>query len=126
MRETHVANPDLRELESAVFDGIEAFADSAPGLRPSDLRVGVDSIASLLAEHGERAVRRCLAAIGDRVREYAGMAHYVLPEAYDSTRVQSLAEAFEAAIEVRTVSADESGRYVEEQWHVPDADLTIN
>ena len=124
LREAHVADPDLHELESAVLDGVEAFADSAT-LRPGDLRVGVDSITSLLDDHGENAVRRCLTTIGRHVREYDGMAHYVLPEGYDSTRVQSLSGAFDAVIEVRTVSADDSGRYAEERWHVPDADLTM-
>ncbi|WP_158055548.1 DUF7504 family protein [Halorussus halophilus] len=124
VRETRIADPELCGLQSALVEGIETFADATPRLRPGDLRVGIDSLGSLLDEYDQAVVRRCLDTVGRHVCKYDGMAHYVLPEAYDSDRVQSLLGAFDAVIEVRRVS-DEYEHDAEERWHVPDEGLTI-
>lgn len=126
VKETQIADPELCGLQAALVDGIEAFADSATRLRPGDLRVGIDSLGSLLDSYDEQVVRRCLDTVGRHVRKYDGMAHYILPKAYDSDRVQSIVNEFDAVIEIRPVSTDEHGHDAEERWHVPDQNLTMN
>lgn len=124
--ETRVADPQLEGLQSALVEGIEEFSRTTSDLRPSTLRVGVDSIGTLLDHHGEEVVRRCLRMVGGHVREHDAMAHYVLRDSYDSERVQSLADEMDAVIEIRSVDPEELGHDAQQRWHVPGRDLTVD
>lgn len=124
--ETRVADPQLEGLESALVDGVETLADRAPDFRPAELRVGVDSLGTLLDYHGEDVVRRCLRVVGDCVREKNGMAHYVLEDSYDSERVQALAADVDAVIEIRSVNPATYDHDAQQRWHVPGRDVTMD
>lgn len=123
VRETRVADPQLRGLQAGLEAAIETLAREARALSPGDLRVAVDSLAPLVDLHGAEAVRRCLDMVGGQVRETDAMAHYVLPDGMETEAVQSLVPAVDAVIELRTVNADEHDHDVEQRWHVPDRDL---
>jgi len=100
----------------------ETIADlGARSCHPSELRVAVDSLAPLLAHYEFDVVRRFLRLVGNRVREHDGMAHYVLPDAYDSDRCQRLAGEFDAVVELRTVAGDHDA---EARWHLREPDVT--
>lgn len=124
--ETRVADSDLVGLESALVEEIETFARRADHLRPAELRVGIDSLGTLLDYHGEDAVRRCLRTVGERVRDENGMAHYVLEDSYDSERVQTLAADVDAVIEIRSVKPETHGHDAEQRWHIPSRNLTMD
>jgi hypothetical protein len=123
--ETRVADPQLEGLQSELVEGIEEFGQTTSSMRPSALRIGVDSLGTLLNHHGEDVVKRCLRIVGGRVRVHDAMAHYVLRESYDSERVQSLADEMDAVIEIRSVNPDEWGHDAQQRWHVPSRDLTV-
>jgi hypothetical protein len=114
----------LPALRSALTDAIENTTEEADGLRPADLRVGVDSLDPLLEQYGEDVVKRCLDGVGEHVRDHNAMAHYVLTNGYDSDPVQSLVPSVDAVIELRTVCPDEYGHDAQQRWHVPQRDLT--
>jgi hypothetical protein len=124
VRESRVADPQLRGLQSGLGEAIQAVADGAGTLNPADLRVGVDSLTPLVELHGEPTVRRCLDMVGSYVRDNDAMAHYVLPEGYETQRVQSLVPVGDAVIELRTVDPDEHDHDVQQRWHVPERDIT--
>ncbi|MFC4451669.1 DUF7504 family protein [Halorussus aquaticus] len=124
IQETCIADPELRGLQSALVEAIEDSADSADVLSPADLRVGVDSLVPLLEHHGVDVVRRCLEMVGGHVRDHRGMAHYVLPDAYESDRVQSLGAQADAIIELRAVDPGDQGHDAQQRWHVPGRDIT--
>lgn len=124
--ETQVADPNLEGLESALVEGIEAFAAHDPDLRPSELRLGLDSVGTLLDHHGEESVRRCLRTVGSQVHDKNGMAHYVFKQPYDSERVQTLAGDVDAVIEIRSVNPKTHDHDAQQRWHVPNRDLTMD
>lgn len=123
---TQVADPNLDGLESGLVESVEEFASREVDLRPSELRVGLDSLGTLLDHHSEDVVRRCLRTVGDRVRDENGMAHFVLRERYDSERTRTLAADVDAVIEIRSVNPTTNDHDAEQRWHVRDRDLTTN
>ncbi|NHN61504.1 MULTISPECIES: hypothetical protein [Halorussus] len=124
VRETRIADPELRGLEAALVDAIDDAADAAEHLSAADLRVGVDSLAPLLDHYGVDVVRRCLEGVGERVRDYRAMAHYVLPVARDADPVRALASQADAVIELRAVEPADRDRNAQQRWHVPARDIT--
>lgn len=124
IEETCVADPELAGLRSGLVDAIDEVAAEADGLRPAELRVGVDSLDPLLEQYGEDVVERCLDRVGERVDDHDGMAHYVLARGYDTDPVQSLVPTVDAAIELRTVNPGEYGHDALQRWHVPQRDIT--
>ena len=124
--ESHVTRECLAELETEIAESMAAFHNRTTDPTATELRVGVDSLVPLLDRYEESAVRRFVRVVADRAREYDAMAHYVLPEPYDSERVQSLAGEFEAVVEVRSVDPTKHDHDAEERWHIPGKDLTID
>ncbi|WP_435175291.1 DUF7504 family protein [Halorussus sp. AFM4] len=126
VKETRVADPQLTGLQAALVEAVDDFAARADDpLAPAELRVGVDSLAPLVDFYGEDVVRRCLRIVGGHVRTHDAMAHYVLPEPYDSDLVRSLAADVDAVVEVRLADAAPDGRVGEQRWHVPNRDLSV-
>lgn len=113
--EISVSDANLAGLRSELCDAIDDFG--VRSRRPAEVRVAVDSLAPLLDHYEFEVVRRCLRTVGERVHEHAAMAHYVLPEPYDSQRCQRLAGEFDAVIELQT--APEGRDAPEERWHLP-------
>ncbi|MFC7078807.1 DUF7504 family protein [Halorussus caseinilyticus] len=124
IREVRVSDPELEEFRTGLVDAIDGAAESATALSPADLRVGIDSLVPLLERYHGEAVARCLDAVGRHVRSYDGMAHFVLPDAYESDRVQALRAHVEAVIELRAVDPSEYGHDTQQRWHVPQQDIT--
>ncbi|USZ67981.1 hypothetical protein NGM10_14755 [Halorussus salilacus] len=124
--ETHVVDPQLAGLQAQLTEGMAAFNQLAGGLRPGELRVGVDSLESLFGHYDDGVVRRCLRVVTGYVADYAGMGHYVLPRPYDSERVESLAPEFDAVVEIRAVDPATCDHDAEERWHVPSRELTTD
>lgn len=125
--EARVADPGLAGLRDELVDGMAEFERRADGgLRPAELRVGLDSLSALLDHYDHEVVCDCVDRITERARAYDAMAHYVLPEPYGGDRVQSLVDGFDAVIELRSVDPAGRGHDAEERWHVPDRDLTMD
>ncbi|WP_137286089.1 DUF7504 family protein [Halorussus salinisoli] len=125
--ETRVADPQLDGLQTALVEGIEEFDRRADGLRPAELRLGIDSLGSLFDHHGEDVVQRCLRMVGGYVRDHGAMAHYLLKDDYDSERVQALVGDVDAVIEIRSVNPDAHDAHdAQQRWHVPTRDLTTD
>lgn len=123
LSERRVVDPKLAGLQAELAESMAAFNRDAGGLRPAQLRVGVDSVGSLFEHYDEGVVRRCLQVVTGYVRDYSAMGHYVLTEPYDSEQVRRLADDFDAVIEIRPVDP-ERDHSAEERWHVPARDLT--
>ncbi|WP_276301258.1 DUF7504 family protein [Halorussus lipolyticus] len=122
--ERRVVDPQLAGLQAELAESMAAFNRHAGGLRPAQLRVGVDSLGALFEHYDEDVVRRCLQVVTGYVRDYRAMGHYVLAEPLESDRVQRLADTFDAVVEIRAVDSAERGHDAEERWHVSDRDLT--
>ncbi|NEU58139.1 hypothetical protein [Halorussus sp. MSC15.2] len=124
--ETRVTDPRLDGLQSALVESIEEFARDAKGLRPGELRVGIDSLGTLFDHHGREVVRRCLRKVGASVRDHDAMAHYLLEDDYDSERTRALAPDVDAVIEIRSDDAATHRHDAQQRWHVPSRDLTTD
>lgn len=106
-------------MQSELVDAIAALAAEADGVRPADLRVGVDSLTPLVDHYGVDVVKRCLDAVGGHVRRHDGMAHYVVTDEYDSECVQRLLPSADAVVELRSVDRAQYGHGAQQRWHVP-------
>lgn len=104
---------DLAALTAAIDEEIAAIEADVDGLEPAQLRVCFDSLEPLVADNEAGEVAEFLGDVTGRVRDAAGMAHYVLPVARDHRTVARLDSAFDATIEYRTA---EDGQ---ERWHFP-------
>jgi hypothetical protein len=120
--EVRVSDANLAGLETELCESIADFG--AWSRRPAQVRVAVDSLAPLLDHYDFEVVRRSLRTVGRRVREYDAMAHYVLPEPYDSDRCRHLADDFDAVVELRT-APENADHGVEERWHLTEASATM-
>jgi hypothetical protein len=118
--EVSVSDANLAGLRTELCEAIDDFG--ARSHRPAEVRLAVDSLAPLLDNYEFDVVRRCLRAVGERVYEHDAMAHYVLPEPYDSQRCQRLEDEFDAVVELRT--GPEGREEAEERWRFPGADAT--
>ena len=116
--EVSVSDANLAGLRTELRAAIADFG--VRSRRPAEVRVAVDSLAPLLDHYDFDVVRRCLRAVGERVSEHAAMAHYVLPEPYDSERCRRLVDEFDAVVELR--AAPEGRDEPEERWHLADAE----
>ena len=123
LSERQVVDPQLAGLQAELAESMAAFNRHAGGLRPAQLRVGVDSLGALFEHYDADVVRRCLQVVRGYVADYDAMGHYVLTEPYDSERVDRLAADFDAVVEIRAVDNGSNDHHAEERWHVPDYDL---
>ncbi|RQG90313.1 hypothetical protein EA462_10070 [Natrarchaeobius halalkaliphilus] len=115
---TAESNPDgtaLGNLGLEVIDAIDEFEAAADGLEPSELRVCVDSLVSLLQECETEAVFRLLHVVMSRTERARGMGHYHLPVSRDHDAVSLFEPMFDAVVELRT----DDGVH-EQRWHLRD------
>jgi hypothetical protein len=124
--ERRVVDPQLAGLQAELAESMAAFNRHAGGLHPAQLRVGVDSLGALFDHYDEGVVRRCLQVVTGYVGDHQAMGHYVLAEPRESERVQSLADTFDAVIEIRAVDSAKHDHDAEERWHVSSRDLTTD
>lgn len=111
---------DLATLGREIGAAIDRFDAERGGLDPAELRVCVDSLCPLLAEHDDRQVFRFLHALTSDVRRVCGMGHYHLPVTYGADAVSLLAPLFDAVVEVRARPDPE------QRWHLPDHEFTTD
>jgi len=116
-RTTSVPPEDLDALGGAVAAEIDAF----DGLDPAELRVCLDSLRPLLADHDEDDVVGFLHTVTDEVQSVNGMGHYHLPVAPDDPVVGRLAPLFDAVVEVHATDDEPYHR-----WHLQAPDLTTD
>lgn len=111
--------PGLDTLETAIRDEVDRLARLDGPLDAAELRLSVDSLRPLLRRHGVDAVGEFVDDVSTHVRAVDGMAHYVLPEPYDSAVVQSTSDHVDAVVELR---ARRDGP--DQRWHLSDSGLT--
>lgn len=112
-------SPDpLESVGLEVIDAIDAIEADASDLGPSELRVCVDSLATLFQEHDTESVFKLVHVVSSRIEQADGMGHYHLPIAADHDAVKLLDPMFDATVELR----GERDRY-EQRWSLDDRDL---
>lgn len=103
----------IDELEEAVLGELETLADAGERPDPGELRLCVDSLRPLLAEHSPGRVRRFVDRLAGRVAGVKGMGHFHLPAPSDDRHVPMLTSAVDAVVEVRVRHGEPQQR-----WHV--------
>ena len=124
--ERRVVDPRLAGLQAEVAESIAAFNEEAAGLKPAQLRVGVDSLDALFDHYDFDVVRQCLRVVTGYVGDYDAMGHYVLMRPREDDLVQRIASEFDAVVEIRAVDSAKRDHDAEERWHIPDRDLTTD
>jgi len=106
---------DLGELQTAIESATDLLASS--GLEAAELRICLDSIDVLLADHDSEAVFSLVHSLSGLVAETRGMCHVHFPAALENDAVQELAPLFDAILEVRDRAT------LQQRWHVREPDL---
>ncbi|WP_266078868.1 DUF7504 family protein [Haladaptatus caseinilyticus] len=105
--------PKLSNAVSSAITSIETEDD----LEPGELRVGLDSLESLLERYCPDLVHQFLGVVTEQIRDANGMGHFVFPRDYDHELVTDLAPLFDGVVEYRV---DRGGQ---ERWHFPASDI---
>lgn len=108
----------LDELYTVVSEEVAQVGDAKRGFDPAELRICVDSLDDLMAEHGREEAFGFLHELGELVRRESAMCHVHLPAAMDDQVTGLVGPLFDAVIEVR------SGP--QQRWHLRDPDLTTD
>lgn len=98
------------ELAEAVATAVERETET--GGTDTDVRVCLDSLSPLLAEHSEAEVADALGRVAASVRRVAGLAHAHLPLRHDHEIVSELAPACRCVLEL-----DRSAEGMRHRWH---------
>lgn len=114
-----VDGDDIDGLAQTILQTIEEFDRLAAGLQPSELRVSVAPLASLIDRHGQETVFRMIHVLNHLIREKEGMAHFHLPVQRESGIVRMFQSLFDAVIELRL----QQGR-LEQRWHLQDPETS--
>ncbi|GAA0655843.1 hypothetical protein GCM10009019_19610 [Salarchaeum japonicum] len=110
----HVAAGDTNVLGRAVLETIASLdGEFAPG----ELRLGVDTLQTLLDTAGEFPTFRTVDLLSERVRRERGMAHFRLPKPRSDQHVRLLEPLFDAVVELRVTDG------VEQRWSLRDEDV---
>lgn len=106
-------------LGSEIIDTISELDTAANGFDPSELRVCVDSLVTLLQDHDPETVFRLLHITTSGVEHVNGMGHYHLTLDRDHEAVTLLEPLFDAVVELRSSDGDH-----EQRWHLRDQGST--
>lgn len=115
---TVVESDLLGQLGQEVARTIDGLAESHDGLEPAELRVCVDALGPLFAEHDPETVFRLVHVLTARVRDIKGMGHFHIRVDGDDDHVRLLEPLFDAVVEVR----DGDG-VQEHRWRLLDQDI---
>ncbi|NEU59143.1 hypothetical protein [Halorussus sp. MSC15.2] len=124
--EVQIADPQLQGLQSNLIETIETTAWENNPIRPSEIRVGLDSLTPLIDHYPISVVKQFLQTTSTTVTQHDAMAHYILMKPYDHNLVQELSSEFDAVIELRSVDPEPNGYEAEQRWHVPSTGLTMD
>lgn len=105
----------LTALRTELQDAIDWF--TSDGVKPAELRVGIDSLSYLLEEYQFADVERLVASLSARVEVDNGMCHLIYqrdPDANSET-VEKLMAHCDIEIRLRK----RNGKPAEQQWRVP-------
>lgn len=108
----------LSSLAADTVHRIDALASD--GLGPSELRVCIGPLTSLLDIAPRKQVSLFLDAVLDRAEAARGLAHVHCQRPYDSDTVRRLEPRFDAVVEARSTPTPC------QRWHVPEDDLTTD
>ncbi|THE66158.1 hypothetical protein D8Y22_04365 [Salinadaptatus halalkaliphilus] len=108
----------LESLGLEISEAIDDFDTASDGLEPSQLRLCVGSLATLLQDHDTEAVFRLVHVLTSRIDHVDGMGHYHLPVSRDHDAVALLEPLFDATVELRT--RDET---YEQRWELRGEDV---
>lgn len=111
--------PDGESVSTATWEAVEAWRTGRDVPPPSELRVGVYSLETLIEREGLRAVRSLLCRLTGSVRWARGMGHYHLPRDPMSDPVVDLQYVFDARLDLRN-----GGDGAEQRWHLPGTGTT--
>lgn len=113
-----VVDPDLDVLGRAILLAIDEH--DVPDLEPAALRVCVDGLGPLLADHSRQDVSEFVACLVDRIASANGMGHAHLRLAFEHEAVAALRPRFDVVVELRP------GDPPEQRWHLDGADLVTD
>ncbi|MFB6111899.1 MAG: hypothetical protein ABEJ35_05110 [Halobacteriaceae archaeon] len=111
-----VVNDGLEALFTTIAEEVKATGAATDGFQPAELRLCVDSLADLLATHGEEEVFNFLHEVGGLARQESAMCHVHLPTRMDDETAGLVGPLFDAIIEVREGP--------QQRWHLRDPDMT--
>jgi len=117
--EATVVDSDLLgPLGQEVAHSLDDLAAAHDGLEPAELRVCLDALGPLFAEHDPETVFRLAHVLTARVRDVKGMGHFHIRVDGDDDHVKLLEPLFDAVVEVR-----EDGGVEEHRWRLLDQDI---
>lgn len=108
----------LDDLYTAVSEEVAHVGSTAGGFDPAELRICIDSLDDLMAEHGREEAFGFLHKVGELVRRESAMCHIHLPAKMDDEVTGLVGPLFDAVIEVRPGP--------QQRWHLRDPDLTTD
>lgn len=108
----------LDDLYTAVADEVAQVGANGGGFDPAEVRICVDSLDDLMAEHGRQEAFGFLHELGELVRRESAMCHIHLPAAMDDEVTGLVGPLFDAVIEVRAGP--------QQRWHLRDPDITTD
>ena len=110
----------LGVLGTEFVETVDEFEAESGTVEPSELRVCVDSVSTLLQTNDSENVFRLLHVMTTRIRQISGMGHYHLPAGRDEEAVRLLEPLFDAVVEIR------AGDQAEHRWHLRDTETTTD
>ena len=110
----------LGVLGTEFVETIDEFEAESGDVDPSELRVCVDSVSTLLQSNDSENVFRLLHVMTTRIRQINGMGHYHLPIDRDNEAVRLLEPLFDAVVELR------GGDRAEHRWHLRDTETATD
>lgn len=116
--ERYVDGADLGTLCATIERSVAEIDRAAGGLDPAELRLCVDSVATLAETNDADSVFRFLHALTGLVRSVDGLAHVHYRVDGGEDAVAQFAPVFEATVELRLADGPE------QRWHLRDAGLS--
>lgn len=117
--ERSVPCTDLGALGIAVDEELGALDEASGGVEAAELRLCVDSLATLVEENGRERTFGFLHLLTSRIADYRGMGHFHLRVDRESELVYLLSPLFDAVVEVA-----QGERGVRQRWHLRESGLS--
>lgn len=114
-----MADASLADIGVAITEAAERVQRRHAPLRPTELRLGLDSLTPLLDGFGEEPVFTFLVVATRYLRSLDALSHFHLPADRDEYVARLLAPLFDVVVEVRSIDGVRQQR-----WHVDDGAIT--
>lgn len=116
---TELGDADLADVGVAMAEAVAGFDRRHGPLASTELRLGVEGLATALEREGECAVLSFLAVTTRMVERFDALGHAHLPVGRETYAARLLAPLFDAVAEVRV----RDGR-PQQRWHLRDCAVT--